>query len=178
MIRAFSQIFEKSQVENFRSKSYFAEKQVPAWDTRRGEEFSEKGPNFLNYVQYFQTMSNTFFRWVRSHPRYGPARKPATWMLRKMWSSMNSSHADEILAKKQALNRFDRKRRFVSRIDEWIRTSAIYMVDPNTLIFLYNSSYLFPEKKKVAFRKQFDLRHSDRECQHCYSDCICWRDVH
>jgi len=23
----------------------------PAWDTRRGEEFSERGPKFLNYVQ-------------------------------------------------------------------------------------------------------------------------------
>jgi len=33
----------------------------PAWDTRGGEEFSESGPNFLNYVQYFQTMSNIFF---------------------------------------------------------------------------------------------------------------------
>jgi len=25
----------------------------PAWDTRRGEEFSERGPKFLNYVPYF-----------------------------------------------------------------------------------------------------------------------------
>jgi len=25
----------------------------PAWDIRRGEEFSERGPNFLNYVKYF-----------------------------------------------------------------------------------------------------------------------------
>jgi len=24
--------------------------------------FSERGPNFLNYVQYFQTISNTFFQ--------------------------------------------------------------------------------------------------------------------
>jgi len=24
---------------------------LPAWDTRRGEEFSEKGLNFLKYVQ-------------------------------------------------------------------------------------------------------------------------------
>jgi len=23
----------------------------PAWDSRRGEEFSEMGPNFLNYIQ-------------------------------------------------------------------------------------------------------------------------------
>jgi len=23
----------------------------PAWDTRGNEEFSERGPNFLNYVQ-------------------------------------------------------------------------------------------------------------------------------
>jgi len=27
----------------------------------QSEELSERGPNFLNYVQYFQTMSNTFF---------------------------------------------------------------------------------------------------------------------
>jgi len=26
------------------------------------EEFSEVGPNFLNYVQWFQTMSNSFFK--------------------------------------------------------------------------------------------------------------------
>jgi len=25
---------------------------LPAWDTRGGEEFSERGPNFLNYVQH------------------------------------------------------------------------------------------------------------------------------
>jgi len=30
--------------------------------TRSGEEFSERGPNFLNYVQYFQTMSDRFFQ--------------------------------------------------------------------------------------------------------------------
>jgi len=29
--------------------------------TAGGAKFSERGPNFLNYVQYFQTMSNTFF---------------------------------------------------------------------------------------------------------------------
>jgi len=34
----------------------------PAWDTRRDEEFSETGPNFLNYVQYFQTISNIFYQ--------------------------------------------------------------------------------------------------------------------
>jgi len=28
---------------------------------QEGEEFSESGPHFLNYVQYLQTMSNTFF---------------------------------------------------------------------------------------------------------------------
>jgi len=28
----------------------------------RSEEFSGRGPNFLNYVQYFQTISNTFFQ--------------------------------------------------------------------------------------------------------------------
>jgi len=26
------------------------------------EEFSERGPSFLNYVQYFQTRSNIFFQ--------------------------------------------------------------------------------------------------------------------
>jgi len=33
--------------------------------TPGGEEFSESGANFLNYVQYFQTMSNIFFQWGR-----------------------------------------------------------------------------------------------------------------
>jgi len=28
-----------------------------------GEEFSKRGTNFLNYVQYFQNTSNTFFLW-------------------------------------------------------------------------------------------------------------------
>jgi len=30
--------------------------------TPGGKEFSERGPNFLNYVQSFQTMSNIFLQ--------------------------------------------------------------------------------------------------------------------
>jgi len=29
---------------------------------QEGKEFSERGPNFLNYVQNFKIMSNTFFQ--------------------------------------------------------------------------------------------------------------------
>jgi len=32
------------------------------WETRAGEEFSERGPWFLNSVQWFSTMPNTFFQ--------------------------------------------------------------------------------------------------------------------
>ena len=51
----------------------------PAWVTRGCEEFSQRGPHFLNYVQLFSTMRNTFFRGDKkfckppwSTPGYGP----------------------------------------------------------------------------------------------------------
>jgi len=45
----------------FKDMTEQARKQL-GWDTRKGEEFSERGPNFLKYVQYFLIMSNTFFQ--------------------------------------------------------------------------------------------------------------------
>jgi len=32
-------------------KRHFRPGQEPAWDTRWNEELTERGPNFLNYVQ-------------------------------------------------------------------------------------------------------------------------------
>ena len=44
------------------NKHNFPPPQKNAWGTRRGEEFSERGPNLLNCVQQFQIMSSTFFQ--------------------------------------------------------------------------------------------------------------------
>jgi len=38
----------------------------PAIDIWRGEKFSGRDPNFLNYVQLFSTQSNTFFQGVKN----------------------------------------------------------------------------------------------------------------
>ena len=47
----------------------------PAWENRRGEEFSERGPNFLNYVQQiFSRGGEKICRGARL-PVYGPAPK-------------------------------------------------------------------------------------------------------
>jgi len=37
----------------------------PAIDIWRGEKFSGTDPNFLNYVQLFSTLSNTFFQGLK-----------------------------------------------------------------------------------------------------------------
>jgi len=39
--------------------------------TPGSEEFSERGTNFLNYVQYFQTISKTFFQGGKNISRGG-----------------------------------------------------------------------------------------------------------
>jgi len=42
-----------------------------------GEEFSESGPNFSNYVQCFQIMSNIFFQRGKKFSRgFAPLRPP------------------------------------------------------------------------------------------------------
>jgi len=49
---------------------------VPLWpvtslEHQEGQRFFEMGPNILNYVQYFQTMSYTFFQQGRKFSRGG-----------------------------------------------------------------------------------------------------------
>jgi len=70
----------------------------PAYDTRRGEEFSERSPNFLNCVQYFKIISNTFFQRVRNFlkiffalPGYGPGHQSVgRWLILYVFCSKNS----------------------------------------------------------------------------------------
>ena len=44
------------------SMTVFVARPITSLEQQVAEEFSERGQNFLNYVQYFQTMSNTFFQ--------------------------------------------------------------------------------------------------------------------
>jgi len=47
--------------------SVYAElRPVTSLGHQEGDEFSESGPNFLNYVQYYLILSNTFFQRVQN----------------------------------------------------------------------------------------------------------------
>jgi len=52
-----------------------------------GEEFSESGANFLNYVQYFQTMPNIFFQGVKEILRksFAPSWLQVCLTLTRKW---------------------------------------------------------------------------------------------
>jgi len=51
---------------------------------QRGEEFSESGQNFLNYVHYFQTTPNTFFQGGEIFSRGGFSPHTRPWL--RAWS--------------------------------------------------------------------------------------------
>ena len=90
------------------SRSWYLAHGTPCWQSglnsvtrpvtslghQGGEEFSERCPNFLNYVQYFQTMSKTFFQWGEKFSR---GSWPPPWL--RAWVLPSRSRSKPKFAK-------------------------------------------------------------------------------